>query len=408
MHEQGKHQEAETQYREVLRLRPAYAAGHCNLGNLLQELGQFDEALTSFRTAIRHDPDHTGAYARMAIMLRDKLPVEDQTTIRQFLDRPHMAPGKRADLHFGLAHVLDGLGDYGGAGQHLVKANGLSKALCGQKGQAYDPEQHARFVDELLAGFTPAFFERVRGFGLDTQRPIFIVGLPRSGTTLTEQILASHSQVHGAGELSCVRESFEGLPGVLHRPGPALASLEHLNQEAVRAVAQRHLDRLNALDAEKPRVVDKMPDNYLYLGLLATLFPRAKLIHCRRDLRDVAVSCWMTPFKHVRWAADPEHIVARFSQYRRVMGHWRSVLPVPVFDMDYQETVADLEGVARRLIAWCGLQWEPQCLAFHETRRPIRTASVAQVRQPIYTRSVARWKHYQPMLGSLFARLGEW
>ncbi len=150
-----------------------------------------------------------------------------------------------------------------------------------------------------------------------------------------------------------------------------------------------------------------MPENYLYLGLIAALFPRAKLIHCRRDLRDVAVSCWMTNFRHLRWAADPEQIVLRFHEYGRLMAHWKNVLPVPVLEVDYEDTVADLEGVARRLVAWVGLEWEPACLAFHETRRPVRTASVMQVRQPLYTRSVARWKHYEEDLGAVFERLGE-
>jgi hypothetical protein len=148
-----------------------------------------------------------------------------------------------------------------------------------------------------------------------------------------------------------------------------------------------------------------MPDNYLYLGLLAALFPRARFIHCRRDLRDVAVSCWMTDFEQIRWACDPEHIASRFRTYRRLMEHWRRVLPVPVLEVDYEETVADLQGVARRLVAWCGLEWEPACLAFHEGRRPVRTASVTQVRQPIYTRAVARWKQYEQALASLLTRL---
>ena len=150
-----------------------------------------------------------------------------------------------------------------------------------------------------------------------------------------------------------------------------------------------------------------MPDNYLYLGLLAALFPRAKFIHCRRDLRDVAVSCWMTHFRQIRWASDPDHIAARFREYERLMGHWRRVLPVPLLDVAYEETVADLEGTARRLVGWCGLEWEPACLAFHEGKGPVRTASVSQVRQPVYSRSVGRWKHYEPSLGSLFDRLGE-
>jgi hypothetical protein len=140
--------------------------------------------------------------------------------------------------------------------------------------------------------------------------------------------------------------------------------------------------------------------------MLAVLFPRAKFIHCRRDLRDVAVSCWMTNFRSIRWANDPEQIAGRFREYQRITEHWRAVLPVPVLEVPYEETVADLEGVARRLVAWCGLEWEPACLAFHESKRPVRTASVTQVRQPVYTRSVARWKNYEPALGSLFAELG--
>jgi hypothetical protein len=174
---------------------------------------------------------------------------------------------------------------------------------------------------------------------------------------------------------------------------------------AVQQVAQGHLDRLDALNDRAPRVVDKLPENYLNLGLIVTMFPRAKLIHCRRDLRDVAVSCWMTNFQQIRWAADPEHIAARFREYRRVMDHWRQVLPVPLLEVDYEETVADLEGAARRLVGWCGLVWEPACLNFHETRRPVRTASITQVRQPIYTHSVARWKNYAGALAPLFAQL---
>src|SRR5262249_52241809 len=138
---------------------------------------------------------------------------------------------------------------------------------------------------------------------------------------------------------------------------------------------------------------------------LSMLFPKARFIHCRRDLRDVAVSCWMTNFRHIRWANEANDIGARFRDYQRLMAHWRRVLPVPLLGVDYEETVADLEGTARRLVAWCGLDWEPACLAFHEGKRPVRTASTTQVRQPIYTRSVARWKHYEAALGELFGKL---
>src|SRR5262249_7874274 len=161
----------------------------------------------------------------------------------------------------------------------------------------------------------------------------------------------------------------------------ALELLARLDRTTARRLGAQHLERLRELNADRPRVADKMPDNYLYLGLLAALFPRAKFIHCRRDLRDTAVSCWITNFSQIRWAKGLGHIASRCEEYRRVMDHWRRVLPVPVLEVDYEETVADLEGAARRLLSWCGLEWEPGCLSFHEGKRPVRTASVAQVRQ---------------------------
>ena len=242
----------------------------------------------------------------------------------------------------------------------------MCRELWQKQGNGYDAPTHTRFVDGLLAAFSPEFFDRVRGFGLETERPIFIVGLPRSGTTLTEQILASHSQIYGAGELNYLRETFETIPRLLG-PGSPLEAIKRLDAPSMRQLAEWHLGRLAELNADASRVADKMPENYLYLGLIAALFPRAKLIHCRRDLRDVAVSCWMTNFRHLRWAADPEQIVQPIPRIRASDGPLENVLPVPVLEVDYEDTVADLEGVARRLVAWVGLEWEPACLAFHET-----------------------------------------
>src|SRR5262249_55916262 len=205
----------------------------------------------------------------------------------------------------------------------------------------------------MMAVCSPAFFERVGGIGMDSERPIFIVGLPRSGTTLTEQVLASHSQVFGAGEQRLARDDFEALSP---QEDQALEALAHLDRTTALRIGEQHLERLREVNADRPRVADKMPDNYQYLGLLAALFPRAKFIHCCRDLRDIAVSCWMTQFSQIRWANDPGHIAARFEEYRRLMDHWRRVLPVPVLEIDYEETVADLEGVARHLVDSCSLE----------------------------------------------------
>jgi hypothetical protein len=270
----------------------------------------------------------------------------------------------------------------------------------------YDPDQHAQFVDAILRVFDGEFFARWSGQGVDSRRPVFVFGLPRSGTTLVEQVLASHSQVHGAGELRLVRKTFEAIPAAVGRNEIPRDCVAHLDAAALQKLAQSHLDQLQAIDGgQSARIVDKMPDNYLYLGLLAVLFPNATFIHCRRNLRDVAVSCWMTDFRSILWANEPAHLAARFQEYCRLMDHWRGVLPKPVHVVDYEETVADFEAVARRLIAACGLEWEPACLEFHRTKRPVRTASVIQVRQPVYRRSVGRWKQYQHELADLFVAL---
>ena len=276
-----------------------------------------------------------------------------------------------------------------------------------RRGRAYDPVEHADSITKIIETCTPAFLERVRGFAVDTELPVFIVGLPRSGTTLTEQILASHSKVHGAGELSVVRDTFESLPRTLNVDATAAECLGRLDRETAQRLTRHHLDHIRSLNRQALRIVDKMPENYIYLGLLTALYPGARFIHCRRDLRDVAVSCWMTHFRHIRWANDPEHIVSRIRGYERLMDHWRQVLPPVWLDVPYEETVADLETAARRLVAFCGLEWEPECLAFHEGRRTVRSASLAQVRRPIYKNAVARWKHYERELGPMLAQFPE-
>ena len=345
----------------------------------------------------------------MAELLGGTLPEQDLAAQRRLLEQgpasgePRELPdAERLLLHFGLARVLDARAEYAAAAEHLDRGNALQLSQWRERGQAYDPIEYESLVTRMIAVCTPDFFQRVRGFGLESDLPVFVVGLPRSGTTLIEQVLASHSRIFGAGEIKLAREALDALGGQGADP---IDGLRRLDRPTTRRLASGHLERLRAWDASALRIVDKMPDNYFFFGLLAALFPRAKLIHCRRDLRDVAVSCWMTHFREVRWANDQQHLASRFHEYQRLMEHWRKVLPVPMLEVDYEETVADLEGVARRLVAWCGLAWEPSCLEFYQAKRPVSTASAVQVRQPIFRTSVGRWKHYEQALGSLFARL---
>lgn len=406
LQDNGRPAEAREHFETALRLQPDYAGARMNLGGLCEELGEMAEAEAAFREALRLQPLYALPHARLGTMLRGKLPDADFAALQERLADPQLGDGPRARLLFSLAHVLDGRGDFARAADCLRQANALALESAKRVKRDYAPQEHERFVDGILDAFGPSFFARTAGAGSSSSRPIFIFGLPRSGTTLIEQVLASHSRVHGAGELRLARLTFEAIPAAARRSEGPLVSVPHLDAAAIARLADDHLAALQAHDAGKSeRVADKMPDNYMYVGLLAALFPKAAFIHCRRDLRDVAVSCWMTDFRSIRWANDPEHIAARFHQYRRLMEHWRRVLPVRMHEVSYEDAVADLDNVARRLVAACGLDWEPGCLDFHRTRRPIRTASVAQVRQPIYTRSVARWKKYEPHLASLFASL---
>jgi tetratricopeptide (TPR) repeat protein len=405
--EEGRLAEARGCFETALRLDPNFPPPNVSLGGLHEELGELEEAEAWYRKALGLAPGHPVALARLATLLRGKVSDAELALIRDRLADPAVTGPAAATLLFGLAHVLDDRGDYAGAARALREANSLALANLERKHHNYVPGEHEKFVNNVINTFQPEFFARVKGLGLETPRPVFIVGLPRSGTTLIEQVLASHSQVFGAGEQPLGRQDFERIPGQMSRAGdhPFACLADPQVGTALRPVARRHEDRLRELGGSAARVVDKMPDNYMYVGLLAALFPGATFIHCRRDLRDVAVSCWMTNFRSIKWANHPEHIATRFAQYLRLMEHWKAVSPATIHEVAYEEAVDDLESVARRLVAACGLQWEPSCLDYHKTKRPVRTASVTQVRQPVYRKSVARWRNYCEPLADLFSAL---
>jgi tetratricopeptide (TPR) repeat protein len=406
LQEQGRLDEAADHLRSALQLRPDLALAHVNFGALHEKLGDLPAAEASLRAALP-DPDASApALARLATLLRGKLPEPDCAAIEARLASLDPADPARINLLIGLAYVWDARGRFTEAGVCAREANALTCAQLSRRRLAYDPAVHERLVSDLIAAFDPAFFARLWGAGRNVRRPVFIVGMPRSGTSLIEQILASHSRIHGAGELLLAQQAFDSIPELLQRTEPPVECVSGLTSAAVSQLAEWYEGQLRDLDdGLSARIIDKMPDNYSYLGLLATLFPNAVFIHCRRDPRDVATSCWITGFRSVRWASDTRHIASRFQQYHRLMNHWRSVLPVPVHSVDYEAVVRDPEGESRRLLAACGMDWEPACLDFYRTRRPVRTASASQVRQPVYRGSIGRWKNYEAELAELFATL---
>ncbi len=409
LREQGRMDQAVQALRKAVRLNPGFAGVHNNLGYTYEFLGRIDEARDEFLAALWLDPDNPRALAGLSGLATAghyEFSADELRRIERLVTRTDLSLDDRGRLHFALARVRDRAGEPDEAFAHYVHGNALRQEYLRRRGAAYDPAAQRRRVDRLIEAFSPAYFARVTSFGVDSELPVFIVGMPRSGTSLAEQILASHPQVYGAGELQDLERLAQSLPRRLRTEEEYPECVARLDAATARAVAEEYLEALRRRGGEAARVVDKLPANFHHLGLIATLFPRARVIHCRRDPRDTCVSCFVQDFREPHpFALDLEHLGHYYREYERLMSHWKRVLPVPVFELDYEELTADQEGVSRRLVAFCGLEWDERCLRFHETDRPVQTASALQVRKPMYRSAVGRWKRYERHLGPLLAAL---
>lgn len=408
----------------VSSLRAAQAAQPNNAalfalsGQILASAGRIESAHAEFATALNLNPRCAPALSGLASSQRGALEPDRARAMQELLENARLRDGAKATLHSGLAHYHDGLKDWRAAAEHMAMANACQWKHREKRGQAYDRDAFARRCERIRSVFSAVHFSRVAESGDGSLLPAFIVGMPRSGTTLTEQILARHPQVLGIGERNFAAQSFHS---VRSRTRPCesdedeeltlLDMVDRLDIGSLRSIAARYLSQLEALATSqgKPmasRIVDKMPDNYSLVGWIATLFPNARIIHCRRDLRDVALSCWMTQFGKIPWASRWPDLLHRITQYQALMQHWREVLPGRFIEVDYETTVNNQEAESRRMIDWLGLPWDPACLEHYAGEGLVRTASITQVRQPIYTRSVARWEHYLPHipeLGAIYA-----
>ena len=398
--------EAREYFQRAVDADPRSAGGHLGLAGIYLEHGKFEETERELREAIRLEPFPGAAYEVLANALRKNLPEADVERMRNLLEEASPArPRARVGLLYGLGTWCDQTGRFEEAAQRLDEANAIERESLVRRRLNYDPDEHTKWIDNMIRAFDAAHFERVRDWGLDTDVPVFVLGLPRSGTTLAEQVLASHSKVFGADELRLARESLMSVPGVLGQNGSVADCIPKLAKEAVRQIASDHFEKLRSYDDDAERIVDKMPENYINIGMIVTMFPNARIIHMQRDLRDVATSCWNVHFGQIRWTNDKQHIASHFANYLRIMEHWRKVLPGRILDVPYADMVDDLEAHARRMLDFCGLEWEPACLDFHKTERTVRTASLAQVRQPLYKKAVARWKNYEPWWGEWYEQL---
>jgi tetratricopeptide (TPR) repeat protein len=393
----GRDQEALAGYDAAIAARADCAEAHDNRGVLLLELGQPDAAAEAIETSIRLAPERVRSYYDLTLAR----PVKAGDPCLLALEK--MAEGavalsaqERIELNFALAKAYADLEDHEAAFPRLLEANALKRAATGYDEQAtLDGLRQAREV------FTPALIRSRSGQGHPSEAPIFVIGMPRSGTSLVEQVLASHPQVFGAGETDLFADAAAQVLKGCDAEG------EQLSAGALVALGGRYLDRIQARAPGAARFTDKTLDNARFAGLIHLALPNARIIHVRRDPVDTCVSCFSTLFFGELGFAYDLGELGRYHRAREaLMAHWRAALPPQTFlEVRYEALVGDLEGETRRLLAHCALDWSPACLDFHRTQRPVRTASVNQVRQPLYRSSVGRWKAYEQRLGPLLAAL---
>jgi tetratricopeptide (TPR) repeat protein len=364
----------------------------------LAEAGRFDEARTDLRRVIELYENAGDAWAALANLTKFEAGDPAFAAMETSLAKgAAQGADETLALRFALGKAYLDVGDSRRAFAHLNAGNRLKRAQL-----AYNAEANSSRMAAIAAAFPAEIFARFAEAGSRAAAPIFVVGMPRSGTTLIEQILASHPAIHGAGELPI-------LPRIAVEIGGMPEGVAALTAERLAQLGEAYVERVGAPPAGKSRWVDKFTGNFAYAGLIRLILPEARIIHSRRDPVDACLSCYAAYFNSpaLAFAYDMTELGRYCRDYLALMAHWRAVLPETRFlEIDYEAVVDDLETEARRMIAFLGLPWDPACLDFHLTRRPVRTASVSQVRRPIYSSSVGRWRAHAAELAPLLEALG--
>lgn len=396
----GKPELALPYHEKACRDEPQNADFKWALGKTLDMLGRKDEAGAIFES-LRNHPK-IGSFALYRLAVNDKHDVSSALLSEIQARIAASPPAGRATnaLHNGAAKIYEQNGYYPKAFLHFKAANDADKV-------PFDLGRYRSWVDDVIATFTPGVFALRKAMGTPSDAPVFVIGMPRSGTTLVEQIIARHPQAAGAGELDRIWK----IGKALHYHDAAsrfLPAIDAKHEIEVTTLGQKYVELLKFLGPDARRVVDKMPHNFELLGLIALLLPEARIVHLRRNPIDTCLSCYQTRLNEVHgYSRDLETLGLYYREYSRLMAHWRRVLPLKFLDLDYETLTQDFEGEARRLIDFLGLPWDPACLSFHEATAAVRTFSRNQVRNPIYRTSVGRWRRYERELQPLINALGD-
>lgn len=390
----GQYARAAPALRRSLALTPRQASLWHLLGRTLAFLGETEDAADCLRRCLSLAPDHVGALRDLAASGT----TEVIAPLRRILARPDLAGMDRIHAGFALATALDQAEAYDEAFSVLRAANAALRRHLASIGHEFNSMALASYVSARVAAYPPGAF--ASSLGDPSPKPVFVVGLPRSGTTLVERILASHPRVTGLGEGNTIGN----LAAELERASGGLGAE---SAEAARPIAAAHLAWLDTVAPGAERVVDKTPDNLFHLGAITRLFPNARIILCRRDPRDVCLSCHFQGFAMpMPYANDLGDCVIRLREADRMIRHWRAVLPRPMLEIQYESLATDPEATAKAMLAFLDLPWDPSCLSFHEHPGVVTSASVWQVRRPVHRASIHRWRHYARHLGPVLAAFG--
>jgi tetratricopeptide (TPR) repeat protein len=396
-------------YRQALRSDPEHADAAAGLGHALTLQGFCEEGLVHLRASLKSRPNQAHIYCLISKLASEgwcQLTAEEFDHLQAIAHSDDGRIDDRIEGAFALAHILQGRGSYAEAMRHYHVANDLQAQVFKEQNRAFDRARHEAMVERIIATYDRSYFEAVRGWGVPSELPVFIVGMPRSGSTLVEQILANHPLVYGGGEEAGDFRSFMSQWGPGGGGDPYGLPLL-TNQDDTQKRAASYLHWIGQGHASATRATNKSLLNFLHLGLIATLFPKARVIHCRRDPLDVCLSCYCHGFRDMEFACSLEDIGAYYVAYERLMAHWATVLPILVHEVRYENLVDKPRSVMQDLLSACGLPWDERCMDYHRSHRFVATASWLQVRKPIYKSAVGRWQHFREHLGPLFEALGK-
>ncbi|HFD11210.1 MAG TPA: sulfotransferase family protein [Crenotrichaceae bacterium] len=386
-------------YRKAAELFPNHPGIQLSLATSYLGFGNTEAASICYRKVIKLYPEDVEAYRQLVRINKFSSPDhEDVHNLKLILSASWLNDNDRASVFFALGKIYQDCKQYDDAFSYYQQANKIQES-CNR----FEPEEFLEYVSAIIRCTDRDILSEKCASGNTSRIPVFIVGVPRSGTSLVEQILSSHHDVFGAGELMWVRDTVNSIQDSLNLAVPYPQCIEVLTQNNITCLAEQYQQYLCTIADDESRVTDKMPNNFLHLGLIHVLFPNARIIHCRRNPRDSCISMYTEYFPDgVSYSYNLLKLGAYYKQYERIMNHWHSVLPAgSIIDVDYENMVADQEKESRRLIDFIGLDWDESCLSFHTKNRRVDTASDLQVKKPIYSSSIGRWKHYEKHLEEL-------